>query len=193
LCHDSHVVSDWLQKLSFVVATALAGFLLGPFLGNRWQNHKERIDTRNALVERISNAVGNFAGAMQVEAHRTPSAESRFDTAFVDWQVESETIHTEIVAYVDRASASTASEWGDYSYDMMWVYYVLKRNGAVRPTFALHRVADYLDRPFNTLNGLLDSPFTRARTVNKTHESALTELVLQLRLKERAIILDILN
>ena len=53
---------------------------------------------------------------------------------------------------------------------------------------------DYLGRPFNTLNGLLDQPFRPdTRTVNPTHDSALSELTLQLRLKQRAIISDILD
>lgn len=76
---------------------------------------------------------------------------------------------------------------------MLWVYYVFKRNGAVRPSLALHRVADYLGRPFNTLNGLVDSSFTRKGTVNPTYEHALNELVLQLRLKQRALVSDVLH
>jgi hypothetical protein len=185
-------VSDWLQKLSLVVATAFAGFLLGPYLTNKWQNHQENLDTRSALVERISNAVGKFVGAAQVEAHRTQSAQSAFDASFVQWQIDSEAIYTQIEAYVDGASA--ASEWSNYAYDMMWVYYVFKRDGAVRTEYALRRVAAYLGRPLSTLDGLIKAaPFLPDGRVHPTHESALRELVLQLRIKERAIISHILR
>jgi len=184
-------VLDWLSKVSLVVATALAGYLLGPYLSNRWQDHKEGLDRRSALVERISNSTGKFVGAARAEAYRNPTAASAFDRAYVDWQVESEAIYTQIAAYIDAAAAE---KWSDFEYDMKWVYYVFKRNGAVKPAFALQRIADYLRRPISTLDGLLHSPFRAdARNVNPTYEDDLSELTLQLRMKERAIVSDVLD
>ena len=70
----------------------------------------------------------------------------------------------------------------------------LQPKRAVKPTFALHRVADYLHRPFNTLDGLLESPVVRSTgTVNPTYNGALLSLVLQLRLRERTIVAHILG
>src|SRR5262245_48575328 len=134
-------VWDWLGKLVLVIATALAAFLLGPFLTDRWQDHKDAVARRSAFVEQISNASGRFVGDAKVEANRNASGPSAFDAAFVNWQVESEALHSQISAY---ETARAADEWRDYAYNMLWVYYVFKRNGAVRPSLALHRVADYL-------------------------------------------------
>jgi hypothetical protein len=182
---------DWLQRLSLVLATALAGFLLGPYLTNRWQDHKEDLDRRSALVERISQSVSKFVGAARAESYRKPTTASRFDGAFIDWQVESEAIYTKIAAYTNRA---VATEWSDYQYDMIWVYDVFKKSGALTPAHALHRIANYLQRPFNTLNGLLDQPFTdKSRIVNSTYEVDLEELTLQLQIREHAIVSHILH
>lgn len=189
---ERHVFWDWFRKLSLIVATALAGFVLGPYLTTKWQDHKEALDTRSALVERISNAVGEFAGAAQAQAYANPAARPKFDASFVRWQVESEAINTQIAAYV--ADASAGKEWTNFAYAMTWVYYLFNRNGAVKPTFALHRVADYLHRPFNTLDGLLESPVVRSTgTVNPTYNGALLSLVLHLRLRERMIVAHILG
>ena len=184
--------SEWFQKLTLVAATALATFFLGPYLTNKWQNHQQSLKTRSDLVQRIGSAVGKFTGAAQAEAFRTKVDQAGYDRAFADWQVESEAIYTQIEAYVKPKSAVTT--WANYAYDMTWVYYLFKRNGAVDPAYALNRVAKYLHRPLNTVDGLFKvSPFLADGRVNPTYESALRELVLQLRLKERAIVSLILH
>jgi hypothetical protein len=183
-------VWDWLGKFALVIATAVAAYALGPRITNKWQDHKDALARRGALVTQISNASGRFLGATQVAAHSKGAASPAFDSAFVNWQVASEALHSQISAY---ENARTATEWSNYASNTLWVYYVFKRTGAVRPALALHRVATYLGRPFNTLNGLLDQPYTPKRTVNPTYESALNELILQLRLKERSIVSDILH
>jgi hypothetical protein len=160
-------------------------------LTNKWQKHQQDVRTRSDLVERIGNAVGRFAGAVQVEAYAAGAVQSDYNTAYVEWKVESEAILTQIEAYIDSKSAIV---WSDYAYDMTWVYYVFKRNGAVNRSYELDRVAHYLKRPLTTFDGLYKaSPFRSDGRVNPTYESALRELVLQLRLKERAIISDILG
>lgn len=183
-------VWDWVGKLLLVIGAAVAGFVLGPLLTNRWQNHQDALSRRGALVERISNSAGKFLGALQVDAHRSGGSSSSLDSAYVGWQVESEAIHSQIAAYEGDPAAQ---KWSNYAYDMIWVYYVFKQDGAIRPGLALQRVAAYLHRPISTLDGLLDSPFKADRTINPTHEHALNELVLQLRLKQRMIISAILN
>src|SRR3954452_9169170 len=102
------VVWDWLGKLVLVIATALAAFLLGPFLTDRWQDHKDAVARRSVLVEQISDASGTFVGAAHLEAHRTASASSAFDAAFVKWQVESEALHSRISAY---ETVGAANKW----------------------------------------------------------------------------------
>jgi hypothetical protein len=175
------------------VATVVAAIatVLGLFLTRSGSDAGAPAAPVNALAERISTAYGKFAGAVQVAAHDTRSSQSAFDTSYTQWQVESEAIHTRIEAYV---GASAASEWSNYAYNMMWVYYLFKRNGSVKHGFALQRLAAYLNRPLSTLDGLSKStPFKGDGSVNSTYENALRELVLQLRMKERAIISDILH
>src|SRR5207244_2058558 len=92
-------LSDWFQKLTLVAATALATFLLGPYLTNKWQNHQQDLKTRSDLVQRIGNAVGKFVGAAEVEAFRIGPNQATYDQEFVRWQVESEAIYTQIQAY----------------------------------------------------------------------------------------------
>lgn len=165
---------------------------MGPYLTNKWQNHQQSLKTRGDLVQRIGSAVGRFTGAAQAEAFRTGLDQAEYDRAYVDWQVESEAIYTQVEAYVEPKRAVAA--WADYAYNMTWVNYVFKRSGAVDPAYALGRVAGYLHRPLNTLDGLFKaSPFLADGRVNSTYESSLRELVLQLRLKERTIVSLILH
>jgi hypothetical protein len=196
---------DYLGKLSLVVAAAVAGFVLGPLLTTRWQNHADNLARKSALVERMSNASGRFLGAVRVQAHKVPSA-TALDAAFAEWQIESEAIHTQIAGYV---GASVAEQWVNFSHEMTWVYYLFTPGGPVTRSVALHRVAAYLGRQVSTLNGLLDSAF-RTRTIksrvkvthkakrpihelNPTHENALNTLVQQFDLKQRAIISTVLH
>ena len=185
-------MADWLRNLSIVLATAVAGFLLGPYLANRWQDHKEQLSTRSTIVEKIGTAVGRFDGTVQSTAYSKRSQRAALDKAFVAWQVDSEAIYTQIAAYINSAKAR---EWSNFAYDMTWVYYVFKRGGAVKPRFALQKVCDYLHRPCNTVNGILENPFkvSDPGVVNPTYDGALLELMLQLRLKERAIIDDVVG
>jgi len=98
--------------------------------------------------------------------------------------------HSRISAYETVGPPNT---WSNYAHNMLWVYDVSKRNGAVRPRLALHRVADYSGGRSAPSTGSSTRPFTGDGTVKPTRENALNELVLQLRLKERAIVSDILH
>ena len=77
---------------------------------------------------------------------------------------------------------------------MLWVYDVFKRNGAAGARvwlFIASRTTSGGRSAPST--GSSTRPFTGDGTVKPTRENALNELVLQLRLKERAIVSDILH
>jgi hypothetical protein len=188
---------SWLGKLGLVGATAAAGYFLGPYLTNQWQTHQDTLARKQALVDRISQASGTFLGVVQLQAERKHPSASRLDTAFVRWQIQSEEIHTQIAAIEHEGDLTAQTRWGNYSSDMTWVYYLFRRNSAVRP-HALHEVGRYLglyiDRGSHTIfpiRVLVKSPFQRDGKLNVRFDRALRSLMGHLRLKQREVILAI--
>jgi hypothetical protein len=113
------------HPLMLLLVGAVVSSILIPLYTRQAQEHKEALEVKRALAERITNAVSPFLAATlanELVARGRPTV--TYDRAYESWTTESNAVLTEMRAYY--SDGRLAEEWLDLSYRIKWLYYFFK-------------------------------------------------------------------
>jgi hypothetical protein len=180
--------------------TALLSGLLVPYVTRAWQNHDKALQRRSEIrheelavkgdvVKMIGRATADFLAASQLHPY-VPDATSgkglaEYERGYASWSRSSSEIASQLAAYFPDSKAETG--WRNYSFNMRSTYLLLRMAPGDARNFWLRKVSRYLEIEPSTIDGVLHSPFG-ADGRNPTFEAALLELLLQLQLREEALV-----
>jgi hypothetical protein len=170
LAHVGTVVGHPLFVL--LVGAALTGLLI-PMITRRWQDERQNLERRAALTREINEAVATFFGAIQL-MELTGGAESlsKFDEAYVDWRIKSETIRAELSAYFDEVT----DDWLTFGAAITGVYYFLKNDPGEARESTLEAYEQYLGANPEEFPTLINTPLTKTVDVLALFDVELNQL-----------------
>jgi hypothetical protein len=105
-----------------LLGAAISGYLI-PSFSQRSQNHQKELDVKSRLVTETSAALATYRGTIR-RLYLGGGKLSAIDDAFKKWDIDSETIRSELEAYFPR-NKRLLSAWDNLDTGVTGSYYVL--------------------------------------------------------------------